>query len=317
MKEVMFLSKAKKARRFSLLDGVLCAVTALAVTLSVCYFLAADGSAAGGYTVAEDDNAVSSLAKAALTGTETELSASQINRLLQKKLNAVDSSVQRILVRPSGTENEIEFCITVRAKGRSWVLSGEGTLLAEAEGETVEAFVFSPEKLRIGKMPLSRRLFFSLLQPDRLPDGISAADGKLSFSASLMPASLASFRVSKTAFVFRPKGPLDQLMDKIDDFAQQSPEEQSQSWQELKQELTLQAEQALAGGKDAFDAFKQKIQEQYSSLDTEQIFSEIESGLQSAAGKVENFVQQNGDKISDAVQDFLDALQSRASSEAE
>ena len=164
--------------------------------------------------------------------------------------------------------------------------------------------------MQIGKLPLSRRLFFSLLQPDQLPDGITVADEKMYFSASLLPVSLASFRVSETAFVFHPKGPLDQLMDKIDDFAQQSPEEQSQSWQELKQELTRQAGQALEEGKDAFEAFRQKIQEQYSSLDTEQIFSEIESGLQSAAGKVESFVQQNGDKISDAVQDLLDALQS-------
>lgn len=308
------MSRAKKARRFSLLDGILCAVTALAVTLSVCYFLAADGSAAGEYTVAEDSNAASSLTKAALTGTETELSAAQMNRLLQERLNKTDSGVQQILVGTSGAENEIQFCITVRAKGRSWVLSGEGTLVAEAKDKTVDVFVFSPKKMQIGKLPLSRRLFFSLLQPDQLPDGITVADEKMYFSASLLPVSLASFRVSETAFVFHPKGPLDQLMDKIDDFAQQSPEEQSQSWQELKQELTRQAGQALEEGKDAFEAFRQKIQEQYSSLDTEQIFSEIESGLQSAAGKVESFVQQNGDKISDAVQDLLDALQSGAQS---
>lgn len=308
------MSGTKKKRRFGLLDGILCAVLLLTAAAAGCYFLAADRSAAEGYSVEENDHAVTLLAKAALTGEETELSAAQMNRLLQKKIDTSASCVQQILVRPSGTENEIEFCITVRAKEHDWVVSGRGTLLAETENNTVKAFVFSPEKLRLGRLPVPRSLFFSLLQQDILPDGITAADGKLFFSASLVPASLASFRVTGTAFVFRPKGPMDQLMDKIDDFVRQSPEEQSQSWQELRQELAEQAEQALAEGKDAFDAFRQKLQEQYSSLDTEQIFSEVESGLQSAADTMEDFVQQNGDKISDAVQNLLDALQSGASS---
>lgn len=309
------MAKTKTKRRFRLLDGILCVVAVLAIAAASCYFLAADGSALNDYTIAEDYSITGTLAKAALTGEETEVTAPEINRLLKDNISASTEGVQQILVKPSGTENEIEFCIMAQAKGHTWVLSGKGTLIVETEDETVTAFIFSPEKLRLGKLPLSRSLFFSLLQPDILPDGVTVSDEKLSLSASLVPASLAAFRVSENAFVFRPKGPLDQLMDKIDDFAQKTPEEQNEAWNELQQELTEQAEQALAQGSEAFEQFKQQLQEQFSSLDTDQLFSELESGFQSAAGEVESFVEQNGDKISDAVQDFLDALQSETATQ--
>ncbi len=309
------MTKTKKLRRFNWLDGILCAVAVLAIAAATCYFLAADTGAASGYSISDGDNVTVTLAKSALTGTETEISAPDLNRLLQKNISSDSSGVQQILLKPSGTENEIEFCITARAKGHSWVISGKGTLLAQTEDDTVTAFVFAPEQLRLGKLPISRNLFFSLLQPDQLPDGITVSDGKLSFSSSMIPASLAAFRVSEKAFVVRPKGPLDQLIDKIDDFAKDTPAEQSEAWKELKQDITEQAEQALAQGSDAFEQFKQTIQQKYSSLDTDQIFAEVESGLQSAAGKVEDYVDKNGEQIASAVQKFLDALQSSSSSQ--
>lgn len=303
------MNKTTKPRRFGLLDGILCVVAALAIGVASCYFLAADGSAVSAYTVAQSDNVMVSLTKAALTGIETEVSAPELNRLLQTKLSASPSGIQQILLKPSGTDNEIEFCITARAKGHSWVLSGKGTLLAKTEDNTVTAFVFAPEQLRLGKLPVSRNLFFSLLQPEQLPDGITVDDGKLSFSASLMPVSLSSFRVSDQAFVFRPKGPLDQLMDKIDDFAQKEPGKQSQTWQELQQQITEQTEQALAQGTDAMEQLRQKMKEQYPSLDIDRIFSGVESSLQNAASQI----GQNSDKVASAVQNLLDALQSTSS----
>jgi len=309
------LKTKKKFRRFGLLDGILCVAAVLAIAAASCYFLAADSSAAARYTVAADDTATVSLAKASLTGTETEISSPEINRLLQQKLSASSSAVQQILMKPSGTANEVEFCVTARAKGHSWVVSGKGTLLAKSESDTVTAFVFSPEQIRLGKLPIPKNLFFSFLNQEQLPDGITAADGKLTFSASLVPASLSAFRVSEKAFVFRPKGPLNQLMDRIDDFAKKTPGEQDQAWNELKQQISEQAEKALAQGSDAFEKFKETIQEKYSSLDTDQIFSGVESGLKEASGKAQDYIDKNGKQIASAVQNFLDALRSSTSSQ--
>lgn len=308
------MTRAKTRKRFGLLDGILCALAVLAVAAAVCYFLASDAGAVRRFSVAGDAGPDGKLTQAALTGKETELSAPEINRMLGAALEKLDSPLKQLLVAPSGTENEIEYCMTVRYWGHDWVVSGKGTLLAKTENGTVTAFLFSPEQVHLGKLPISKALFFSLIGRGGLPDGVSAEDGKLSFSASSVPVKLEAFHVSKTAFVFKTKSPLDQLIDKIDEFVKKKPDEQQASAQELKELLSEQAKQALAQGSEAFEAFRETIEENFSALDVEQIFSAVEDGVQQASGSIDQFVEQHGDEIASAAQDLLDALRGGASS---